>query len=329
MMTVTSTSAQEANTLRIEPMSPEQIAHNSVRVAAVQVDSPWIWTAPIDPNNDPADKLIPYIERAASDKADLVVFPELYLGMFKVPSPQTEKISAAARKHEINVIVGCFEVTDEKGNYGNSSLIFNRKGEIIGRYFKAAPAVGSTSRGWPPEPDDPEWMMTPGQEFPVFDLDFGRIGIMTCYDGYFPEIPRILTLKGAEVIIWPNARGGSIEDYLVRSMLHYNYVHVVSTNKAIGAGTSIAEWPTGIKAIVDKPDEGYIVTDLGLDHLRGARIHAREFHQRVPEIYAEIAEEWPVWEQYGTKPDDIVPKPDLKRREEILQNIGVTTPAAK
>jgi len=303
-------------------MTPEQIGTKSARIAAVQVDSPWIWALPVDPNNDPADKLLPYIDRAGGDEADLVVFPELYLGMFRVPSPQTRKISEAAKRNNVNVIVGCFEITDKDGNYGNSTLIFNRSGEIIGRYFKAAPAVGATARGWPPTAADPEWMMTPGDRFSVFDLDFGRIGIMTCYDGYFPEIPRILSLKGAEVIIWPNARGGQIEDYLIRSTVHYNYVHVVSTNKAIGAGTSIAEWPGGMKQYLSTPEEAYIVTDLNMEHLRTARIHSREFAQRDPELYREITQKWPVWEQYGTSPGDVVPEPDLERRDEILSAIG-------
>ena len=307
---------------KYEVMSPEQIGTPKAKVAAVQIDSPWIWTLPIDPNNDPADKLIPYIDRAGSEDVDLIVFPELYLGMFRVPSPQTIKISQAAKRNNVNVIVGCFEIIDNEGNYGNSSLVFDREGEIIGRYFKAAPAVGATARGWPPVATDPEWMMKPGTEFPVFDLDFGRIGIMTCYDGYFPEIPRILSLRGAEIIIWPNARGGKIEDYLIRSTVHYNYVHVVSTNKAIGAGTSIAAWPHGMKLYVQRPEEAYIVSELDMTHLRTGRIHSREFAQRAPDIYIDLIREWPVWEQYGTSPKDVIPKPDLKRREEILKAIG-------
>lgn len=60
--------------------------------------------------------------------------------------------------------------------------------------------------------NDPEWIMKRGDEFPVFDLDFGRIGILTCYDGWFPEPFRILSLKGAEILVWINGRRGTIDE---------------------------------------------------------------------------------------------------------------------
>lgn len=49
--------------------------------------------------------------------------------------------------------------------------------------------------------NDPEWRMNRGQGFPLFDLDFGRVGILTCYDGWFRETFRILSLGGAEVLV--------------------------------------------------------------------------------------------------------------------------------
>lgn len=156
LMVTASAPHAPGETIEYNPMSPSQLERSTARVAAVQISGNWMWRVPITEDNDPADLLLPYIERAANDGADLVVFPELYLGMFRVPSPQTEKISAAARQHSINVIVGCFEVFDEEGNYGNSTLIFDREGEIIGRFYKIYQAVGNTPRGWPPVPDDPE-----------------------------------------------------------------------------------------------------------------------------------------------------------------------------
>ena len=319
------TMAEGGAEMSVTPMTQEQLARHSVRVAAVQVDSPWMWGLPVDPNRDPADIAVRYIERAAEDGADLVVLPELWLGMFRVPSPQTEKVAAAARAGNINVIVGCFEVLDEEGRYANSTLVFNREGAVIGRFFKLYQAVGEGPYLWPPKEDDPEWMMEPGQEFPVFDLDFGRIGILTCYDGYFPEPWRILALKGAEIIIWPNARGGSIEDYIVLTNMQQNYVHIVATNKSMGSGTMIAEWPRAIKAIADKPEETYLIENLHLNRLREARANAREFHQRRPGMYHEILNKWNVWEQYGIEnPVGLnVPEPSGEARQRILENAQI------
>lgn len=281
------------------PLTDEQLRHTTARIAAVQMNGNWFWQGHDDMPRGTTDQVIDYINRAGQNQVDLIVFPELLLGKFRVPCEATERIGDAAARNHVNVVVGCFEITDDEGSYGNSSLVFDRKGEIVGRYFKTHAACGDMPQGWPGRADDPEWVMDEGLGFPVFDLDFGRIGVFTCYDGYFPEPGRILSLKGAEVLVWPNARGGKIEDYLVLSEMHRNYVHMVCTNKAVGSGTMVAEWPRRIKAVVDKAEEGWVVADVDLARLRLARKNAREFYQRRPEIYREILGDYPVWRYYA------------------------------
>ena len=102
------------------------------------------------------------------------------------------------KKNNIYVIVGGWEEF-ENGEYSNTAFLFGRDGKIIGKFNKVHPAVGSPPYFWPPNKNDEEWNMKCGTDFPVFELDFGTIGIMTCYDGYFPESARILSLKGAEI----------------------------------------------------------------------------------------------------------------------------------
>lgn len=308
------------------PITAAQLSHKSVRVAAVQITGPWNWQVPTSAKNDPAAAIVPYIDRAGKEMADLVVFPELYLGMFRVPSPQTEAISAAAKRNKLYVMVGCFEVTNDKGDYGNCTLIFDRDGVIVGRYFKAYQAVGGAPYSWPPVPNDPEWMMTPGEECPVFDLDFGRVGILTCYDGYFPEMFRLLSLKGAEMIVWPNARQGVVEDYIVRANVHQNYVHMVTTNKAVGSGTMIAEWPQGVKQQLTEAKEGYISADLNLAQLRNSRVNAREFRQRRPAMFADLAKDFKVSENYGVNESGVVvPPPSEEAKEKLLGRLDIFT----
>ncbi|MCL5270126.1 MAG: carbon-nitrogen hydrolase family protein [bacterium] len=285
-----------AATLGAEPLTPEQLAWTSVRVAAVQLPPP-------ARDADPADVVARYIDRAAADKAQLVVFPEYHLGKIRIPGPITDKVAAAARAHRIYVIVGCFEVVDDAGNYRNHALLFGRDGAIIGRYAKMHPAIGRSPYFWPPSGKEGEWLMQKGDEFPVFDLDFGRIGILTCYDGYFPEPFRILSLKGAEILVWINGRGGSIEDYIVKSAMFQDYVSMVCTNQARGSGTMIADYPNRILKICPEAKEDYIVADLDLRHLRDWRKNSRTFHQRRPEVYGEILESYPVWEDYAALPD--------------------------
>ena len=283
------------------PLSNEQLSRQTVKVAAVQMTGDWNWHGDKF-RPDSGDQVIDFIERAGRDGADLVVLPELLLGMFSVPAPLTDRIAEAAAKHGIYVIVGCFEVLDE-GGYANSMLVFDRTGEVIGRFFKMHPAVGGPPFLWPPVPDDPEWVMKDGDELPVFDLDFGRIGILTCYDGYFPELFRILSLKGAEILIWPNARHGAVEDFIVKTSMLQNYVHIIATNKAIGAGTMIAEWPQRIDEITTEPGDAYLLDTLNMANLRMARKYAREFYQRMPEKYTAILNDYNVGDYYVNMAD--------------------------
>ena len=314
---------KEPQVVKLTPLTPDQMGHHKVRVAAVQLNGNWRYNQPYDPANCPADPVLPYIEKAAKDGADLVVFPELLIGMFRVPSPQTLKISQAALTNNIHVIVGCFEVFDEQGHFGNSSLIFNRQEEIVDRYYKYYPAVNV-----PQKSNDPEALMTPGSEIPVFDLDFGRIGILTCYDGHFPELWRTLSLKGAEIIIWPNARQGVVQPWIVKSNMEQNYVHVVATNKAIGGGTMVAEWiwPPEIKVMSEEGKEDYVIADLDMDQIRWLRANGREFFQRREASAAEMTKRYETWTAYtGAVPIMEQNEPASEQaRKELLTNSGIS-----
>jgi predicted amidohydrolase len=290
--------AVQPQVIRLKPLTAEQLSRHSVKVAAVQITGTWLYPFGNSGGVDPADAVVDYIGKVAKDGVDLVAFPELYLGMYKLPHPSTDKIAAAAREHKIYVVVGMMEMT-ESGDHFNSSLIFDRQGELVGRYNKTHAAIGEMPYLWPPVPNDPEWVFTEGSEFPVFDLDFGRVGIVTCYDGYFPEPWRILSLKGAEIIIWMNARGGSIEDYMVRTHMAAGVTHVMATNKAIGAGTMIGRWPGQIAAELKEAKEGYISADLPLMLLRNARRNDRQLIQRRPWIYSEILNHYDVAAAYA------------------------------
>jgi len=275
-----------------------------VKIAAVQILG---YDKTVTPGLeiDAVAKVVKYIERAASDTAQLVVFPEYYLGRIYIPGEETRIIGEAAAKHGIYVIIGSWEVFDEK-NYANAALLFSREGEIMGKYYKThaavdqyegEPAYSKPRSGHDLEwflENDPEWTMKRGQEFPVFDLDFARIGILTCYDGWFPEPFRILSLKGAEILVWINSRFGTVEDYLVKAAMKHNSVSMVCVNQAYGSGTMIAEWPGNrIKAICPEKGEQYIVEYLNLKNLRQSRKINRDAQQRRPDIYQEILMEIP------------------------------------
>ena len=139
--------------------------------------------------------------------------------------------------------------------------------------------------------NDPEWIMQQGSDLPVFDFDFGRIGIMTCYDGWFPEPARILSLRGAELIVWINGRGGSVEEFIVKSIMFQSHVGMITTNQAYGSGTMIGDITGAPARIIDRcPDrtEAYITGTINLQRIRRVRSQSRNFAQRRPDLYGDL-----------------------------------------
>ncbi len=277
---------------------------DQVKVAAVQILGYDKGELP-RPGYDAADALVPYIKRAADDGCQLVVFPEYVLGHIAVPGPSTDKLAAAARAGSIYVIVGGWEeLGDDK--FANTALLFDRRGQISGKYRKTHAAVdhftGEPAWRYPPEgksrawmrENDPEWIMERGEELPVFELDFGKVGILTCYDGWFPEPARVLSLKGAELLVWINGRGGAVEDFIVKTTIFQSHVAMITTNQAYGGGTMIADASEGPATILDRaPDkqEAYITATLDLAKVRAIRASSRNFQQRRPDLYGKLSEQ--------------------------------------
>ncbi len=272
-----------------------------VKVAAVQISGYDKGDTPRR-GYDPVAPIIPYIDRAGKDEAQLVVFPEYVLGHIPVPGPSTKRISAAAAANEIYVIVGCWEVYDDQ-TFANTALVFDRSGNIAGKYHKTHAAVdhfeGAPAWSRPPRDkskdwfikNDPEWIMEKGQNLPVFDFDFGKVGIMTCYDGWFPEPARVLSLKGAEILVWINGRGGSVEDFIMKSIMFQSHVGMIAANQAYGSGTMIGDWPARILERCPDQTEAYISGTINLKRIRNARSNSRNFQQRRPDLYGELVDE--------------------------------------
>lgn len=265
---------------------PEQV---TVKIAAVQIKP--------REGHSPAEDAVAYINRAAGDGADLVVFPEYHLGFTSVPGPATDIIGRAAADNAIYVIMGALDGKPE-GKFFNTALLFDRNGSIIGQYQKTHPALGEPPFFWPPRGDELEARMIPGDSFPVFETDFAKLGIFICYDGYFPEVPNILSLQGAEILIWINGRAGGIEDFMVRTITYQTYTALVATNASHGYGTTIATFPATILARAATPQDDYIAAEIDLTHLRLFRANSRIFHQRRPEIYGPLVESHRPWEAY-------------------------------
>lgn len=153
------------------------------------------------------EKAIDFMNKAAKEGSDLIVFPELFntgyipkrfsnnfFDLAEDIEDQTIRVlSKEAVKLNINVVAPIAIKSDMPGIIYNSAVVINRKGECQGTYNKTH--VWADERNYFKE----------GSEFPTFKLDIGTIGIVICYDGGFPEASRSLTLKGAELILCPAA----------------------------------------------------------------------------------------------------------------------------
>jgi len=142
------------------------------------------------------------LKGAGEAGCDLMLLPEFcdvyeWKENLLFDDPLTENIAVCmamthAQKHQMYVVAPVIE-RDGDCVY-NTSVLLDRDGKLAGKYRK-------THLYWP---EACCWGLTPGNEFPVFTLDFGKIGIQTCYDNWNPDVAKLLALKGAELILMPN-----------------------------------------------------------------------------------------------------------------------------
>lgn len=118
----------------------------------------------------------------------------------EIPGPMTQCLGEVCRKYGMYIVADYAEREGE--HLYNTAVILDRKGIVCGKYRKTH-LCGSEKRCYGVEA---------GDELPVFDLDFGRVGVATCMDMYFSEVFRVLTLKGAEIILWPHQTYGPSEE---------------------------------------------------------------------------------------------------------------------
>lgn len=290
-------------------VAPLTAAKDSVKIAAVQIQFDQEYLR----DHDAVDGLRGYIERAGRENVDLLVFPEYVLGDFKTDGPLVKKLCEVVADNDVNVAVGGWQTLGDHPishppkpkTYANAILVVARDGTLKGTYHKSHAATGARSPYcWPPEEGElGEWGMVWGEESTVFDLDFGRVGVLTCYDGYFFESFMLPSLKGAEILLWPNGRAGKLEDYIVRTASFMTSTHVVATNMAVGAGSMICAYPGNVLACVENPGEAYVTAELDLAGLRVQRRNNRMFHQRRPERYRDLMKHWQPWTAYPGIPE--------------------------
>lgn len=146
------------------------------------------------------EKIIAAVDVAGKEKPDLMVLSEVIYDLTAgVPISETSEnlktggrllnaIREKAKEFHSYIVLNLHEKDDEN-RYYNTSVLIDRAGEIVGKYRKTHNSMSEFEKG-----------ISPGNEYPVFDTDFGKLGMLICWDLYFPEPARILAQNGADII---------------------------------------------------------------------------------------------------------------------------------
>ena len=263
------------------------------------------------------DRTLGYIQKAGEANADIVCtnedFP--YHGMYLtdlehpdvfaslVKTTQTEireKISALTNKYQMHIAANNYVERD--GKIYNTSTLYGRQGEILGKYEKVhMPAIE-------------HWKVSPGEGFDVIETDIGKIGFAICYDMIYPESCRILALNGADIIIhqtqgWGGggkARSAGESYFRVRAIENSVYLVVAKNNqKSAGERSMVVNNFGEIIAESDVFNDELLIAEFEPNFdmtapyqfsnyyagVTGSR--ARQFLGRIPKLYKAFANEEP------------------------------------
>ena len=252
---------------------------NKLRVAMVQ---------PV-PEVDAVKSLelgIAYCRQAKAEGADIVLFPEMFsLGYYtkvdfknekevadwealaqSTDGPYVTRFQNLARELDLAIVITYLEKIGDE--LRNAATLFDRHGKRLYTYHKVHTCTFFPMEG----------SLAAGDDFYVAELDTRlgpvQVGTMTCYDREFPESARVLMLKGAELILTPNACGlKDIRIVQFRVRAWENSVAVAMANYATGQGNgnSCAYQANGDQLLLAGPGEGLFFADIDLDELRTIR----------------------------------------------------------
>lgn len=261
---------------------------------------------------DPAERdqhLLELLAEAGAAGADLALLPEDLLCMLsdKHPNPAeaaqpldgpfTQMLAAVAARHSMWICACHYERDGEQ--LWNAAYLIDRTGQVAGRYRKVHEAeLYRTEMG-----------VQVAAEYPVFETDFGRVGMMICFDNIFPETSRILALNGAELILFPDANYHPSEfdvETLARARAIDNGVFIARCSYAVDVytpgqwvGRSCLIGPDGLIRHDAGRTPGVLLCEVDLEQERRVigygtwgvnRVRERIRAERRPETYGRLTQ---------------------------------------
>ncbi len=194
---------------------------------------------------DNVKRLISSIREAKAKGADLVVLQELHNGLYfcqtedvsvfdqaeTIPGPSTKLFGTLARELQIVLVLSLFEHR-ASGLYHNTAVVLEKDGNIAGKYRKMH------------IPDDPayyeKFYFTPGDlGFEPIDTSVGRLGVLVCWDQWYPEAARLMAMRGADILIYPTAIGYESSDIPAEQLRQREAWRLVQRGHAVANGLPV------------------------------------------------------------------------------------------
>lgn len=244
-----------------------------------------------------------YIEKIKAENPDFVILPEMFCCPYQTENfpiyaekeggPSWQAMSDYARKYHIYLIAGSMPEADDVGKVYNTSYIFDRDGKQIGKHRKAHLFDINVKNGQHFKESD---TLTSGDHATVFDTEFGKMGVMICYDIRFPEFARTMVLDGARMIFVPAAfnmtTGPAHWELTFRARALDNQIYMLGCAPArdtqagyISWGHSIVtdSWGKVMKQLDEK--EGILIEEIDLDREDQIREQLPLLKHRKSEMY--------------------------------------------
>jgi len=254
---------------------------------------------------------LPYIKDAAKKGVQMLCFQEIFTGPYFCPSqdtkwyglteeipngPTTQVMCELAKKHSMVIVVPIYE-RHMAGVYYNTAAVIDADGKYLGKYRKNH--IPQVQGFWE------KFFFKPGNlGYPVFNTQFGKVGVYICYDRHFPEGARALGLNGAEIVFNPSATVKGLSQYLWELE---QPAHAAANGYFIGAinrvgteapwnigefyGSSYFATPRGkIIAQASKDKDELLVSDLNFDEIKEVRDLWQFYRDRRPETYGVLTE---------------------------------------
>lgn len=244
-----------------------------------------------------------YLEKIKDEKPDFVILPEMFCCPYQTQNfpvyaeeeggPVWQQLSEYAKQYGIYLIGGSMPEKDAEGKVYNTSYIFDRQGKQIGKHRKVHLFDIDVTGGQTFKESD---TLTAGDHDTVFDTEFGRMGVMLCFDIRFPELARMMVNDGAKAIFVPAAfnmtTGPAHWELSFRTRALDNQIYMIGCAPMrdesagyISWGHSIVTDPWG--RVIDMLDEkeGVLLTELDLDYEEQVREELPLLKSRRKDMY--------------------------------------------